>query len=243
MSGQAAAATDLLSQITAALEAVAEPEFRAKQQGYSKEPILSLGVRTPVMRQIAQDFWPRVKDLPIDALLGQCEALLQTGTVEHRCIALAWAYKQRRALQPAHFEVLYGWLCRHVADWAACDQLCCEVFGDFMKRYPQYAVQVRAWVQSENRWLRRAAAVVLIPDLRDDAHFLPLILEVATVLLPDRDDLVQKGYGWALKTAVQTRPLETWAFILQHKKEMSRTALRYAIEKLSPAQKAEAMKS
>jgi 3-methyladenine DNA glycosylase AlkD len=237
------ATSTLLTTVTADLQAAASSEFQVRQQGYSKEAILSLGVRTPAVRAIAKTHFPAVKSLPIDAFLGECEAFLQAGTVEHRCVAFAWAFQRKRDLQPAHFDVLLRWLAHYVQDWAACDQLCCEVFGAFLIRYPAFAPAVRDWARSDNRWLRRAAAVILIPDLRKTAQFAALVFEVATTLLPDRDDLVQKGYGWALKELMDKQPQETWAFILQHKSQMSRTALRYAIEKLSPAQKAEAMKS
>ncbi len=202
---------------------------------------MSIGVRTSAVRTIAKAFFPQVQALPLPPFLEACEALLIVGTVEHRCIAFAWAYRRRKALGPENFDTLFTWLCNYVHDWAACDQLCCEVFGAFMIRYPVHASKVIDWAGSDNRWLRRAAAVVLIPDLRGAATFLPLILQVATTLLSDRDDLVQKGYGWALKEAMETRPAETWAFVLAHKAAMSRTALRYAIEKCSPAQKAAAM--
>lgn len=232
----------LLDRITTALQTAADPGFQVRQQAYSKEAITSLGVRTGTMRAIAKDFFPEVKILPFAAFLGECEALLQAGTSEHTGVAFVWAFKRKREFLPEHFDVLFGWLCKYVNNWAACDQLCCEVLGDFLNRYPNLATHVLTWAKSDNRWLRRASAVALIPNMRDQASFLPLLLQVATILLPDRDDLVQKGYGWALKEAMETLPDAAYPFILQHKNQMSRTALRYAIEKLSPAQKAEAMK-
>lgn len=232
----------ILQRIDEALQAAVEPGFQDRQQAYSKDAIQSLGVRTGNIRQIAKDFYPEVKSIPLPAFLATCETLLQRGMVEHRCIAFAWAYRRRKDLEPRHFGVLLGWLSQYVRNWADCDQLCCEVFGEFMVRYPEFAPQTLDWAKSENRWLRRAASVVLIVDLRKEAKFLPLILQIAEILLPDRDDLVQKGYGWALKEAIHTHEEKVFQFILQHKAAMSRTALRYAIEKLSPAQRAEAMK-
>lgn len=233
--------TPLFHVVTTALQAAAEPDFQARQQGYSKEPIQTMGVRTATMRLIAKEHFPKVKQLPLEAFWVECTALLEAGTVEQRGIAFTWAHARRKDLQPVHFEVLYGWLCRYVTNWAACDQLCNEVFGDFMMRYPAHATHVLDWARSENRWLRRAAAVILIPDLKRKGTFVPLLLQVATILLPDRDDLVQKGYGWALKEAFEDHHDKVWPFIQRHKQHMSRTALRYAIEKLGPAQKAEAM--
>ena len=66
------------------------------------------------------------------------------------------------------------------------------------------------------------------------------IFEVAKTLLHDKEDLVQKGYGWLLKSASVQNQKEVFDFVIKNKKFMSRTALRYAIEKLPEKLKIEA---
>jgi len=73
-------------------------------------------------------------------------------------------------------------------------------------------------------------------------QFLPEIIRIADRLLLDKDDMVQKGYGWMLKEASEQHPDEVYQYVLKHRKDMPRTALRYAIEKMPPEMKAEAMK-
>ena len=58
----------------------------------------------------------------------------------------------------------------------------------------------------------------------------------------DRDDMVQKGYGWMLKAASQAHQEEVFSYVMQHKAVMPRTALRYAIEKMPPLLRAQAMR-
>jgi 3-methyladenine DNA glycosylase AlkD len=67
-------------------------------------------------------------------------------------------------------------------------------------------------------------------------------LEIADILLHDQDDMVQKGYGWMLKEASRTHQKEVFEYVLKHKDNMPRTALRYAIEKMPAELKNEAMK-
>ena len=228
----------LLPEITAALQAMAEPEFRARQQSFSKEPILSIGVRTAAVRSMAKAYFPKVKLLDWENFWAECEVLLETGTVEHRAIAFTWAYQRRQGLVPTDFEILAHWLSRFVKDWMACDQLCCEVLGAFLLQYPIFTDQVVAWASSENRWHRRAASVALIPELRRTANFLPQLLQIADILLPDRDDLVQKGLGWALKISLDCRQEDTMDYLRKNESKMSRTAWRYALEKsLTPKKK------
>ena len=58
------------------------------------------------------------------------------------------------------------------------------------------------------------------------------VFEIADLLFYDEDDLVQKGYGWMLKETSREHPEEVFDYVLANKKDMPRTSLRYAIEKL-----------
>jgi 3-methyladenine DNA glycosylase AlkD len=60
--------------------------------------------------------------------------------------------------------------------------------------------------------MRRAAAVSLIVPAKK-GMFLDDILEIADILLTDKDDLVQKGYGWMLKVTSQVHQKEIFNYI------------------------------
>jgi 3-methyladenine DNA glycosylase AlkD len=124
----------------------------------------------------------------------------------------------------------------------------------FLMKYPDYITQLKVWAKSPNRWMRRAAAGTLIAPARK-GMFLDDILEIATILLLDKEDLVQKGYGWMLKAASMSETFvkgdeqtkkkhldAVFNFVMKNKAVMPRTALRYAIEKMPADLKAEAMK-
>lgn len=113
--------------------------------------------------------------------------------------------------------------------------------GDFIDQFPEYTDELKCWTRSENRWMRRAAAVSLIVPAKH-GKFLHEALGIAELLLTDSDDMVQKGYGWLLKEASRKHTEEVFAFVMKNKKEMPRTALRYAIELMPKDLKAEAMK-
>ncbi len=142
----------------------------------------------------------------------------------------------------------------YVTNWATCDTLCNHSVGEFVMMYPEYVGELRKWARSDNRWVRRAAAVTLIIPARKGL-FLSDILEIADTLLLDPDDLVQKGYGWMLKAASMSEPIArnsdpeirrkhleaVFDFVMTRRATMPRTAFRYAIEKMPPELKAEAM--
>ena len=113
-----------------------------------------------------------------------------------------------------------------------------------IEKYPELIEQVKSWAHSTNMWQRRASAVSFITTLGGfyaTNHNLKDIFAVAETLLHDPEDLVQKGYGWMLKAASIHNQKAIFEFVMKHKATMPRTALRYAIEKLPPNLKKQAM--
>jgi 3-methyladenine DNA glycosylase AlkD len=102
--------------------------------------------------------------------------------------------------------------------------------------YPQYINELKKGQSLKNWWVKRASAVTLIIPARKGL-FLNDIFEIAAILLIDKDDMVQKGYGWMLKAASQAHEREVFDFVMSNKKTMPRTALRYAIEKMPPVKR------
>ncbi|MBN1979986.1 MAG: DNA alkylation repair protein [Chitinivibrionales bacterium] len=142
--------------------------------------------------------------------------------------------------EPGDFSRFKLWVDSYVSNWASCDTLCNHTIGAFVERYPDHVPELKKWATSSNHWMRRAAAVTTIIPAKK-GMFLPEILAIATILLQDANDLVQKGYGWMLKEASRIHQKEVFDFIMKNKKTMPRTALRYTIEKMPKELKAAAM--
>ena len=110
-----------------------------------------------------------------------------------------------------------------------------------MEKHPESVNTVKSWAESDNRWLKRAAAVSLIIPAKKGL-FLQEAFEISDMLLNDGDDMVQKGYGWLLKEASRKRQKEVFKYVLKNRKTMPRTALQYAIELMPKELKKEAIK-
>jgi 3-methyladenine DNA glycosylase AlkD len=232
--------SEIVAAITREFKAAADPKYRESIQRYFKEPVTLYGVRTPEWRRISRQFWSQVKSLPKSDVFRLCEKLLAIRNGEERGVAFDWAGRMRRQLGPADFLRLERWLKQHVTNWGSCDSLSGGALGFFLLDHPEFLPKARAWAGSKNRWLRRASAVVhIIPNRNGIA--VDSSYKVAEVLLEDTDDMVQKGYGWMLKEIANKRPQEVFEFVVKRKAKMPRTALRYAIEKMPPAWKKQAM--
>jgi 3-methyladenine DNA glycosylase AlkD len=137
--------------------------------------------------------------------------------------------------------VFRDWIDKYIDNWAECDTFCNHTMDRFLDRFPQAIDQIKTWATSDNRWLKRAAAVSLIIPARK-GKYLEEILEIADSMLHSKDDMVQKGYGWMLKEASKAHRQRVYEFVLSRRHVMPRTALRYAIEKLPEEMRKEAMK-
>ena len=208
---------------------------------YFKEEIQLYGVKTAIVTQIGNQAFKQVKELPKSEIFALCEDLWKSGMMEESFIACNWAYALRKQYTPEDFETFERWVNQYVSNWAACDSLCNHAIGAFLTQYPDYLKKMKAWRKSQNRWVRRASAVSFIIPARKGL-FKEEIFEIANSLLLDSDDMVQKGYGWMLKSLADAFEDEVFHFVLDHRSTMPRTALRYAIEKMPEEKKREAMK-
>lgn len=213
---------------------------KESEQHFFKEEIKSIGVKTAVVQRIEKENFAAVKNLPKIEIFKLCELFWQSGYIEESFIACNWAYKVHEQYTPDDFKIFKNWINHYVNNWASCDTLCNHTIGEFLMRYPEYLSELKNMAQSDNRWMRRASAVSLIIPARK-GMFLNDILEIADILLMDKDDLVQKGYGWMLKVTGQSHQEEVFNYIMSNKAVMPRTALRYAIEKMPEKLRKEAM--
>ncbi len=231
---------DMIERIREELEASADEGTRSSGERYFKESVRLHGVKTTLVTAIERKYFLEVKALPKADVFSLCERLWQSGYMEESFIASGWSYALRATFVPDDFAVFEDWVARYVTNWASCDTLCNHTVGSFIELYPEYLESLKQWARSENRWMRRAAAVSLIIPARHGL-FLNDVLAIADILLLDKDDLVQKGYGWMLKAAGESHQREVFAYVMRNKGTMPRTALRYAIEKMPPEMKRQAM--
>jgi len=231
---------DILFQVRNALKENVDERTKASSQKFFKEEIKNYGVKTVTVTQISKTYYKRIESRSKLEIFALCEELWRSGYIEETFVACHWSYHLHKQYEPSDFRVFEKWIQYYVDNWASCDTLCNHTVGSFIEQYPEYLENLKAFTTSENRWVRRAAAVTLIVPARK-GKFLKEILELANLLLMDQDDLVQKGYGWMLKVASEAHQQEIFDFVMSKKNVMPRTALRYAIEKMPKEMKALAM--
>jgi 3-methyladenine DNA glycosylase AlkD len=199
---------------------------------------LFLGLKVPLQRQIAHKY----TDLP----LKDVQRLLNSKIHEFRLIALMILLAQyEAATNLAAKQTIVEFYLQNTArinNWDLVDSSVYKILGNFLllaAKSPNVPAKYKApafltkLAKSSNLWERRMAMVATYAFIcagRTAETFL-----IAEQLLKDEHDLIHKAVGWMLREAgkrVSTAELKN--FLDQHRRQLPRTALRYAIERLNP---------
>jgi len=230
----------IIERVREGLRLKSDAQTRSSGERFFKEDVKLYGIAMPAVDRMAKAYYEEIRQRSKQDIFTLCEELWRSGYLEEAFIACNWSHAIRKEYQPDDFKVFERWVSEYVSNWATCDTLCNHSVGDLLDMYPALADNLKRWAKSDNRWMRRAAAVSLIVPARHGG-FLNQVFAIADILLRDTDDLVQKGYGWMLKAASQAHQSEVFDYVMRNKAGMPRTALRYAIEKMPPDLKAQAM--
>ena len=185
-----------------------------------------MGIKVPAQRQVARGHR--------DASLASCRELLRSEVHEHRLVALVILRdrfqraerRERERIADLYLEERAG-----ADNWDLVDASAPYLLDDRVRRAPRKLLDPLA--ASERVWDRRIAVLATMPLIRGGEF--DQTLRLAEQLLGDRHDLIHKALGWMLREIGKRdeRPLR--AFLDRHAAGMPRTMLRYAIERLPPA--------
>jgi 3-methyladenine DNA glycosylase AlkD len=185
------------------------------------------GVRVPDIRTVSKQF--------VALSLSEVQKLLDSPIHEHRLAAVIILSSQYKKADVAGKQAIYDLYLTNVYkervnNWDIVDSSAHFIVGAHLASHPSDILERLA--RSESLWQRRVAIISTFHFLRigDPAP----TLQIAQLLLHDKQDLIQKAVGWALREMgkhCDTKLLTD--FLDRHAATMPRTALRYAIEHLS----------
>ena len=214
------------------LLSLGDEALRSSTARFFREEIKCHGIRSAPVRKYGTMIAKETSGQSKEKVFELCELLWRGGYLEETFIACHLTESRAKEFDKADIGLFQHWVGSWVTNWASCDTFCNHSVAMLLDKYPEnIGVLKKEWATSPNRWLRRGAAVSLvIPARRGD--YLEEVMEIASILLLDDDDLVQKGYGWMLKAASESHRQEIFEFMMGRKDTMPSTALRYGIEKM-----------
>jgi 3-methyladenine DNA glycosylase AlkD len=232
--------SEIINKIRTELLQNSDEKTRLSGERFFKENVKMYGIKSAEVIRIGKEHYRLIADNSKPHIFSLCEELWRSGYMEESFVACNWSYEVRKQYTAEDFLLFENWVNSYIGNWASCDTLCNHTVGSFIDMYPEYLSGLKRWAESSNRWVKRASAVSLIVPARK-GKFLDDIFEIADILHADKDDMVQKGYGWMLKAASQSHQEKVFNYVMSKKTTMPRTSLRYAIEKMPAELKARAM--
>ena len=194
-------------------------------------------LRTGDIRRISVSLFRDIKDMSVDDIFTFCGELLEQRNWPMGVIAYDFAYRVRNRYSEDTFNLFEGWLEKYVRGWGDCDDFCTHAFGELICQYTHLTKNVVAWTTREEFWMRRAAAVVLIPSIFHNKYNETNPIQISDILMTDKHDLVRKGYGWMLKILSTKEPELVYNYLMANKSTMPRVSYRYAMQKMDPEKK------
>ena len=197
-------------------------------------------VGTDRVRAMARAIADRHKrDWTVRDALAFADTLITDKHLEVKGLGIEVLARFRRQFTPALLPAWKRWLSRNrSANWATTDAICGLLLGPLVVAHPELAPTISRWAGDRNMWVRRAAIVGLIPIVRR-GEALDVLYRTARTLHVDREDLIQKAVGWALREAGKSDMDRLARYLRENGPRIPRTTVRYAIERFPPPQRRE----
>ena len=209
------------------------PKFFKAGKGEYGEGDRFLGVTVPNIRAIAK--------LHKDISIEEIRELIQSEWHEVRLCALIImvekSKKKDEALRKELFN-LYLSQTKRINNWDLVDLSCRFIIGEYLLDKSRDILYQLA--QSPLLWDNRIAIVSTYAFIRkgqlEDTYAL------SDLMIHHPHDLMHKAIGWMLREAGKRDSNRLYDYVMNHRADMPRTMLRYAIEKFSPKERSMLMK-
>jgi len=203
-----------------------------------------LGIAVPILRKLARQYEKEERDEGSSGgELAVVEKLLYSKYNEERLLGLMILSGrfEKAGGERKKEEEIYDFYLRHIGrvnNWNLVDFSARSIVGRYLRDKDREIL--REWGRTENLWLRRIGIVATHCFIKENEF--EDTLQIAEILLNDKEDLIHKAVGWMLREVGKMDEAVLKKFLKKYQKLMPRTMLRYAIERLTVEDKERFMK-
>lgn len=203
------------------------PRFFKTGKGEYGEDDIFWGITVPNIREVAKRYF---KDISLE----EVKPLLNSEVHEVRLtgyIILTYKFEKgdintKRDIYHFYINNLKG--CNN---WDIVDLSCYKILGEYLYISKQSVDILYDFAKSKDMWKQRISIVSTFSFIKKNEF--RYTLEISKILLKSKEDLIQKAIGWMLRE-VGKRDIDVLReFLNENIKSMSRTTLRYTIERMS----------
>ncbi|MFX1522410.1 MAG: DNA alkylation repair protein [Promethearchaeota archaeon] len=211
-----------------------EHYIKWNQNFYEKHGYKSYGLRVPETEKIVKKYVNQFKDLSLKERFDLSRKFYKSEYIAQTHFGLKLLEITIPELKPQNFEFLDE-LLNYFTNWGPTDSFSLYIMQPLLRKYPNETKQlIKKWNISDYIWKKRASVVTFTRKIGLEGAFVNFLLELCDNLIWDKEDLIRKAVGWALKDNMFGKNKE---IILNYVKKLrkmgvSSTITLYAIRKL-----------
>lgn len=222
------------------LKRLARPVGEFDPRRYFRGPVdlAFYNVGSPAIHALARAVYARHRDdWSVEEAAAFADAMIRERHLESKAVGIEVLARYRRDFAPRLLGRWKRWLAGgHAANWATTDTMCGRLIGPLLEDHPELVPRLAGWATHRNMWVRRASVVGLLRIVRREDG-LDLVYRNAAALHGDREDLIQKAVGWALREAGKIDSPRLEQYLRARGPSIPRTTVRYAIERFPQARR------
>lgn len=218
---------DLMSVANLERSEILQRFFKTKKGEYGEGDIF-VGIYVPNIREIARKY----NKLYIEDI----EELLYSKIHEERLCALLILVNQFEKGNDKDKKKIFNFYLKNtkqINNWDLVDLSAPKIVGEYLLNSTKDVLY--KFAESDNLWKKRISIISTFAFIKrgdlDDTF------RISKILLKDKNDLIQKAVGWMLREAGKRKLGVLEDFLSKNHKNISRTTLRYAIEKFSESKR------
>ncbi len=215
-----------------------EPETKF----HKHEEYLSFGIGASEYYAIEEWFKPIVLELDLKERLQLAEELCAENIGEMGHAGIFILSLNVDSLDPSIFPV-FDRITENFHSWSHVDALSLYVLQPMLQSFEKEVLELlMTWSRSKVRWKRRTSMVVFTRKASKSGKYTDIVIEISRHLAFDKEDIVQKGVGWALKDNMRSAPDKIVPFVKDlRRRGAPSTVILYAIRNLKGKQREDIM--
>lgn len=188
---------------------------------------------TPIVRSIRREYSRLLAREEPEVVLEIAFRLAARGESSCRFVAYELLRHHKSAFARLGTEEILK-LGKGLDSWGAVDCFGCYLSGPAWRDGQLASSLIRRWAHSEDRWWRRAALVSTIAlSRRGEPADVRRAVEICTLLVSDRDDMVVKALSWAVRELAKKHPVEAKEFLERHRDRIAARVRREVGNKIA----------
>jgi 3-methyladenine DNA glycosylase AlkD len=188
---------------------------------------------TPMVRAVRREYSRSLAPAPPDLVIRI--ALDLASRSDFTCRWFAYEIVQHH--EGASTNLTTGQLLKlgeGIDSWAAVDCFACYLSGPAWRDGRLSSAVILGWAQSADHWWRRAALVGTIAlSRRGKTRDIRAVIEICTLAVSDRHDMVVKALSWALRELAKKHPAEARRFLARHRDNLAARVTREVQNKIA----------